>query len=210
MIIVRKWLAIAIFLFMPLSEPAQAQQKGGVLGVLNNFTATTDPGASNDNTQGYSVGSRWFNTSSNGYFVAQSVGTNAAVWSPVAPSIISWTSSTIAANVTDYDVPGGLSANQNVGALSPRNGVLSNFYARVAVAPGAGQTVTYTLYVGTPAAMSATSVTCQISGASSTICNDTTHSATITAGQAWAVQVVTSSSASSTGQRQNGLQFVPN
>lgn len=34
----------------------------GTSGVKNNFKATTDPTISDDDTQGYSVGSRWINT----------------------------------------------------------------------------------------------------------------------------------------------------
>ena len=38
--------------------------RGGctLLPAYNNLSAPIDPGASNDNTQGYSVGSRWVNT----------------------------------------------------------------------------------------------------------------------------------------------------
>lgn len=47
---------------------------------LINITATTDPGAGNDNTQGYSVGSTWVNITAGRVFVATSVTTNAATW----------------------------------------------------------------------------------------------------------------------------------
>jgi len=46
----------------------------------NNTTATTDPGAGNDNTQGYFVGSIWVNTTNGRVWIAQSVGTGAAAW----------------------------------------------------------------------------------------------------------------------------------
>lgn len=45
-----------------------------------NLTAVTDPTASNDSSQGYSVGSRWINTSSKEEFVACSVSIASAVW----------------------------------------------------------------------------------------------------------------------------------
>ncbi|MCC6953638.1 MAG: hypothetical protein IT290_05935, partial [Deltaproteobacteria bacterium] len=47
---------------------------------LNNFAATTDPGATNDSSQGYSVGSRWLNTSSNEEFICVVSSAAAAVW----------------------------------------------------------------------------------------------------------------------------------
>jgi hypothetical protein len=46
----------------------------------NNTTATTDPGAGNDNTQGYFVGSIWVNTINGRVWIAQAVGTGAAAW----------------------------------------------------------------------------------------------------------------------------------
>lgn len=46
----------------------------------NNTTATTDPGAGNDNTQGYFVGSLWVNTTSGRVWIAQAVATGAAAW----------------------------------------------------------------------------------------------------------------------------------
>ena len=46
----------------------------------NNTTAVTDPGAGNDNTQGYFAGSLWVNTSNGRVWIAQSVATGAAAW----------------------------------------------------------------------------------------------------------------------------------
>jgi hypothetical protein len=46
----------------------------------NNTTAITDPGAGNDNTQGYFVGSLWVNTTNGRVWIAQAVGTGAAAW----------------------------------------------------------------------------------------------------------------------------------
>jgi len=45
-----------------------------------NLTATTNPGVSNDNTEGYTVGSSWFNVASGRIFDAVDVSTGAAVW----------------------------------------------------------------------------------------------------------------------------------
>jgi hypothetical protein len=46
----------------------------------NNVAATTDPGAGNDNTQGYTVGSLWVNTTNGRVWIALSVATGAAAW----------------------------------------------------------------------------------------------------------------------------------
>jgi len=46
----------------------------------NNTTATTDPGAGNDNSQGYFAGSLWVNTTNGRVWIAQSVATGAAAW----------------------------------------------------------------------------------------------------------------------------------
>lgn len=48
-----------------------------------NLTATTDPGTSNDNTEGYVIGSRWINVTLDKEFIAMDVATAAAVWKPV-------------------------------------------------------------------------------------------------------------------------------
>jgi hypothetical protein len=45
-----------------------------------NQIATTDPSVSNDDTEGYEVGSLWINTAMNAAYVAMAVGTGAAVW----------------------------------------------------------------------------------------------------------------------------------
>jgi hypothetical protein len=47
---------------------------------LNNFVATNAPTTTNDNTQGYSQGSEWYNTSNSYVYTCVSAVTNAAVW----------------------------------------------------------------------------------------------------------------------------------
>jgi hypothetical protein len=57
----------------------------GDLGVIkDNLLATSDPTISNDNTQGYSVGSFWFNTTTNKAFICADAATGAAVWNDAA------------------------------------------------------------------------------------------------------------------------------
>ena len=47
----------------------------------NYLTATTAPTASNDGTQGYTVGSIWFNVTDSSLYVCKDSSTGAAVWS---------------------------------------------------------------------------------------------------------------------------------
>lgn len=65
------------------------------------------------------------------------------------------------------------------------DGTIANLYARLTVAPGAGKSVAFTLYQNG----SSTAVTCTISDAA-TSCSDTTHSATIFAGDNVSVEIV--------------------
>ena len=47
---------------------------------LVNVTATTSPTVANDNTQGYSRGSYWINTTNNAFYTCTNSATGAAVW----------------------------------------------------------------------------------------------------------------------------------
>lgn len=58
----------------------------GPVSPLNNLSATTDPAVGNDNTQGYSIGSRWINTSTGWEFTALAVTTGAANWMRISPA----------------------------------------------------------------------------------------------------------------------------
>lgn len=49
----------------------------------NNMTAVTTPGSGNDNTQGYSIGSLWFDTVTSVLWIARTVGTGTATWEQV-------------------------------------------------------------------------------------------------------------------------------
>ena len=53
---------------------------GGGGGLTNNWTATSAPTASNDNTQGYAVGSQWFWPARGQLWTCASAATGAAVW----------------------------------------------------------------------------------------------------------------------------------
>jgi hypothetical protein len=49
-------------------------------GIQNNYTATTDPGSSDDETSGYSAGSFWFNTNEDTLWLCTDATTDAADW----------------------------------------------------------------------------------------------------------------------------------
>jgi hypothetical protein len=51
-----------------------------LLPAYNNLLAATDPGGSDDNTQDYSVGSRWLNTAAGRAWTCLSATTGAAIW----------------------------------------------------------------------------------------------------------------------------------
>lgn len=55
-------------------------------GAQNNMVAVTDPSIGNDSTQGYSIGSLWFNTITGSLFVAQDVTVGFAIWQFVSGS----------------------------------------------------------------------------------------------------------------------------
>jgi len=55
----------------------------------NNFTAVVMPTTSNDNTQGYSIGSRWIDTSTNVVYTATAVATGAANWAAAGLATVS-------------------------------------------------------------------------------------------------------------------------
>ena len=64
-----------------LFSPTIGDVPRALVAANSNITATTDPGPSNDNTQGYSAGSIWFNVTLNREWTCISAATGAAVWS---------------------------------------------------------------------------------------------------------------------------------
>lgn len=68
-----------------LYTPKSADQLEDVLR-KHNFAATTAPANSNDNTEGYEVGSFWHDTTNDVSYVALDVSTAAAVWKNITAS----------------------------------------------------------------------------------------------------------------------------
>lgn len=56
------------------------------LALANNFSATSDPGPSNDSSQGYEIGSQWVNVSTDSVFYCLSAAPGAAVWGQISQS----------------------------------------------------------------------------------------------------------------------------
>lgn len=71
--IVPQWRETALSTAAKMALPGSVQYGNGV-------NATTDPGVSNDNTQGYGPGSIWINTTLNRSWECVSAATGAAVW----------------------------------------------------------------------------------------------------------------------------------
>jgi hypothetical protein len=170
--------------------------------LIKTGVAAADPKFYNDSGQGYVVGSTWINTANNTIWIASSVTPGNAVWTQaigLSPytSLGSVFGSTVA-GATAYAAIGGTGANQNIQIPISQGGTISTLYVHVAVAPDAGKSFVLTLYVGAAAAMTATSVTCTVA-AGTQDCSDLTHTASITAGQFWAIQIVNGSSSVGTG-----------
>jgi hypothetical protein len=56
-----------------------------VQNIKNNFVASSDPTANDDNTAGYEIGSKWVNTTTQKEFTCTNASTAAAVWKETTP-----------------------------------------------------------------------------------------------------------------------------
>lgn len=91
-----------------LTNAPQARSNLGLTGLANalsNMNAASNPAVTSDNTQGYSIGSTWFNTTTNSMFVATSVATGAAVWLQIPPTFVDRTTSQSVAGVKTFTSP---------------------------------------------------------------------------------------------------------
>jgi len=132
----------------------------------SNLTATTAPGATNDNTQDYAIGSRWINTTTGQEYVATSVPTNAAVWTQDigngvigTPTQLQTFSPVQTANplmqIVEKDIP--------IASVNAANGYtfLSGVSGRTIYPVGAGMTV---MASGTAAGATSVKILCATSG----------------------------------------------
>ncbi|MCW3104361.1 MAG: hypothetical protein JWO09_2801 [Bacteroidetes bacterium] len=100
---------------------------GNVQDIKVNLSATADPAGTNDNTQGYAIGSTWVNTVNAKQFVALSVATGAAVWKELTNSVFGtdyvFLESTTAASTTSGSFqPYPASLNSMVLSTGTRSG----------------------------------------------------------------------------------------
>jgi hypothetical protein len=105
-------------------------------------------------------------------------------------SVYSANGLTVTANTYYFPIGGGGSPSTtetNVDVDSPAAATITNFYAQLSVALGAGNSGVFTMRKNA----SSQSVTCTISGASATNCSDTTHSFAVSQGDLLTVQLVT-------------------
>ena len=132
----------------------------------------------------------------------QTNGSGVESWASTRQSIVvSSGTGTQAQNTTAYTLVGTNGTETNVQALCPISGTFRNLYVLTS-APASGQTVTATWRV----ANTNTSLTCTITGTGTT-CNDTSHTATCTAGQAYDLQTVTSATTGSITSIAAGVEF---
>jgi hypothetical protein len=135
---------------------------------------------------------------------SQGGGATAMTWTSMR-QIISLSSSgvTLPQATTGFMVAGGISTGteQSVEALCPIGGTFKNLFVQ-STAPASGQTLTATWRVNN----ANTALTCTITGTGTT-CNDTTHTATCTAGQSYDLQLVTSATSGTLAFVAGGVEF---
>lgn len=102
----------------------------------------------------------------------------------------------VASGATTYFVPGTSSAATSTFAIVAYAGTLKNLYVKTQTAPSSATSYVVTVYSGAPGSLAASALTCTVAAAT-TSCNDVTHSAALTASQAWTVQIVSTSTGSS-------------
>lgn len=116
---------------------------------------------------------------------------------------------TTATNTTQYYLPGGVGTSTNNNGFVAAAGIFSLLSCSVATSPGVAATDTCTLYTGaTQGSLSASALTCTISGISQKLCSDSADSVTVAAGTLWAFVITTSTTATATGSVALGAQFV--
>lgn len=142
------------------------------VGILSNDLATTDPTVSNDTTQGYSLHSRWINTTTPSVWECLDATTGAAVWHQLDAATASTAVTTNAQTGTTYTLVAGdqdnavaiSNASSNTVTVPPNSSVpftIGHFVmvkqggaGSTTIAAGAGVTINSTgsLVIGTQGA----------------------------------------------------------
>ena len=121
--------------------------------------------------------------------------------------VASFSASTLVQATTNYYGPassGVSSLSGDAGGLAPIALTLKGFVYHSVNAPASGQTFTVTVYVGTFGSETATAITCTVTNPNNS-CSDTSDTASMSVGQTWVIQVVTSTTSGSTGTQVFGL-----
>lgn len=121
--------------------------------------------------------------------------------------IITYSGPSLTFSGTQYFPIGGggiaSSTETNVDLDSPAAATIQNFSVQMSAAPGVGNTVVYTWRKNA----TGTTLTCTITGASQTACNDTTHTITVVQGDLMDIQAVTTGTIVGTPTVVMGTQF---
>lgn len=120
-----------------------------------------------------------------------------------------------AANTTKFYAPSGVSTAQagttTNFSIASSAGTFKNIYFSSNVAPGVLLGYSITLYTGTAGGtLTATTLTCNTALTTDTTCNDTTHAPTVTAGQAFVIQITSLAATTTIGNANWGVEFDSN
>lgn len=139
------------------------------LDILHNLSAVTDPGATDDDSAGYSAGSFWINNAiptSPGVWQCTDATNTSATWAFLGTntrgsSVLIWGNGSIASSTTtrylepgfnDSTAPTNGTTNSRIRA--PRDGRLRNIFVRQSSPSSDSDPVTYTVRLnGTPSAL---------------------------------------------------------
>lgn len=111
----------------------------------------------------------------------------------------------IASGSTYYCSSSGCATSQAIAGIASLPVTLQNLNFNVVTGPAPGNNVVATLMVGSYGSLVATALTCTVSN-TLTSCIDAAHQVQINSGQAWAIRIVTSASATATGGESFSMQ----
>ena len=209
---------LLLLLAANISLFAQQTVNGGrtTLGPVDNSGATrTSPMKVGSSVPGTcTVGDLFFNTvatAGQNIYECQSTNVytqqlNTGSSSGGGISVYSANGLTVTANTYYFPIGGGgtpSTTETNVDIDSPAAATITNFFAQLSVALGMGNSGVFTLRKNA----ASQSITCTISGASTTACSDTTHSFNVAQGDLLTVQLVTTGTIVVTPNVMFAMQF---
>lgn len=99
--------------------------------------------------------------------------------------------SSLSQATTNYCITSVCGGTTVISGMVPISGSVKNLRVHSNAAPASGQTLTVTFYTGAFGSTTASSLTCVVTGTGQT-CSDTSDTPSVTAGNAWSMQLVTS------------------